>query len=236
MNILASAWLQRMADKAGNAPRLRMLALFDILADWLEAPGMRDRLESAVGEDAGALRAYLAGLAAQAGAKTPAALASQLYCLLVGALQQELRDPHSHALMHAKHAAASLMAPPEKRLSLAVAGMATASLAVIAVTLTVAIGGRDEQAPTAPMVAAVAAPAAEPSNPDRIAAAYHLHDKIAAGQCAYPQALMLPPEQRSIYLEKVVADGGDVAPAARPLVDQLYQRVECYYPPAAMLL
>ena len=46
MDILNSAWFLRMLKKAGDTPRERLLALFDILADWIDAPHMREKLSA----------------------------------------------------------------------------------------------------------------------------------------------------------------------------------------------
>jgi hypothetical protein len=48
---------------------------------------------------------------------------------------------------------------------------------------------------------------------------------------------MLAPEQRAPFIENVV-DGnvGNIKSEAMGMVSQLYQKVDCYYPPAAMLL
>jgi hypothetical protein len=70
-----------------------------------------------------------------------------------------------------------------------------------------------------------------------VSALYHLHEQIRTANCSYPQALMLAPEQRAPFIERVV-DGnvGNMQPESMVLVSQLYQKVDCYYPPAAMLL
>jgi len=48
---------------------------------------------------------------------------------------------------------------------------------------------------------------------------------------------MLAPEQRAPFLENVVdGDVADIQPESMVMVSQLYQKVDCYYPPAAMLL
>ena len=44
MQILASGWLRQMAQKAGTTPLARMLALLDIMQDWVAAPGVRKSL------------------------------------------------------------------------------------------------------------------------------------------------------------------------------------------------
>lgn len=45
-HLLASDWLQRMIAKNGHDPRTRLLALFEILQDWVNAPGLRELLLS----------------------------------------------------------------------------------------------------------------------------------------------------------------------------------------------
>jgi hypothetical protein len=74
-------------------------------------------------------------------------------------------------------------------------------------------------------------------NPERVAALYNLHEQVHAANCSYPQALMLAPEQHAPFIENVV-DGNvsDIKPESMVMVSQLYQKVDCYYPPAAMLL
>lgn len=55
--------------------------------------------------------------------------------------------------------------------------------------------------------------------------------------CSYPQALMLPSEQRAPFIERVVnGNVGGLQPESMAMVNQLYQKLDCYYPPAAMLL
>ena len=42
MDILNSAWFISMLKKSGKSPQARLLSLFDILGDWLQAPNMRE--------------------------------------------------------------------------------------------------------------------------------------------------------------------------------------------------
>lgn len=238
MELLDSDWLQRMAEKSGRTPQLRMLALFDILQDWAVAPGMREQLlawQPALDEGR-ALRLFLSRLAREAGARQPEVLASQLGSMLLGALREQLRVPEQAALAHARVAAALLVDSQTRRQVLFPAEKA-ASLASLAVGTLLALFVLDRPAESIAPAPARLAQAAPVLNPDQVASLYRLHDRIQAGTCHYPQALMLPPEQRAVYLENVVeGQGGAVMPANLPMVQQLYQKVDCYYPPAAMLL
>lgn len=242
MKILASGWLQRMAQKAGTTPQARMLALFDILQDWVEAPSMQQSLLDAapVNADQSGLRTFLVQLAVKAGASDADALASQLYSILLGALREELRDPDRQALFHARLAAERLIASQMKSRApmRGVMVVSATALAMLLLLSVFAFNIKRQASSFAPLPVAMAkARMPDTLNPDQVAAVYHMHDKIRAGECGYPQALMLPPEQRAVYMENVVSGNGNhLMPATLVLVNQLYQRVDCYYPPAAMLL
>lgn len=240
MQILASGWLRQMAQKAGTTPLARMLALFDILQDWVAAPGVRQSLLDAASDSAGRseLKAFIAHLAVAAGAADAEALASQLDSMLLGALREALRNPDGQALAHARLAAERLIAS-QMRSRVPLRGVMAVSATALAIMLLLPVFVFNLKQPAALVVSTPAALARTPDalNPDQVAAVYHMHDKIRAGECGYPQALMLPPEQRAVYMENVVSgNGNDLQPATLVLVNQLYQRVECYYPPAAMLL
>ncbi|OIQ82079.1 hypothetical protein GALL_361310 [mine drainage metagenome] len=146
------------------------------------------------------------------------------------------RQPGSQALEHAGNAALLLVRAqlPVRRVPHRNLAMA-ASVMLLAGALTLLVSGQQH----APMLARprLAVVAAVAPSPDRIAALYHLHDQIRSASCSYPQALMLAPEQRAPFLENVV-DGnlGDLQSESMVMVSQLYQKVDCYYPPAAMLL
>jgi hypothetical protein len=239
MNIFSSGWLQRMVDKAGATPASRIHALFQVLQDWVDVPGMCQQLQQAPLDEASrqALKAYLLQLLQASGVAHPDMVAGQVHMLLLGALNEATRQPGSQALEHAGNAALLLVNAqlPVRRVPYRNLVMAASVLLLVgALPLLVS------RQPHAPVLVrprlALAAAAAVPS-PDRIAALYHLHDQIRSANCSYPQALMLAPEQRGPFLENVV-DGnlGDLQSESMVMVSQLYQKVDCYYPPAAMLL
>src|SRR4051794_21244192 len=107
MDILNSAWFLRMLKKAGANPQERMLALFDILGDWLDAPQIRENLKAT---DSGheqplALLEYLTAQAAAIGIKDHELLAQQLYFMASSILPEELRNPGCAAAKHARQVA-----------------------------------------------------------------------------------------------------------------------------------
>lgn len=240
MNIFSSGWLQRMADKAGNAPIPRIQSLFGILQDWIDAPGMRQPLQDALLDEIGrqALEIYLRQLVKASGATHPEMVSSQLHMLLLGALSEEIRHPGSQALAHAGQAALLLINAqmPERRSSRGSYAVA-ASMVLIAGGLALLLTRHQPEPLVVPHMPKIAAVPAVASNPDRMAALYHLHEQIQVADCSYPQALMLAPEQRAPFMENVVnGDVGKLKPELVVMVSQLYQRVNCYYPPAAMQL
>ena len=50
MDILNSNWLIKMLEKSSQTPHGRLLSLFDILEDWLNAPNVALNVASAIRE------------------------------------------------------------------------------------------------------------------------------------------------------------------------------------------
>lgn len=126
MDILNSEWLIKMLEKSSQTPHGRLLSLFDILEDWLEAPNIRDHLNEQFFRlnNAKNLQVYLSAEATKAGAAMPEILANQLCFMAVSAMQARLQinihagashdilshDTLSHAAFkHAKSAANALI-------------------------------------------------------------------------------------------------------------------------------
>lgn len=118
------AWIRR-ADERAEAPEGRLLAVFDLLREWVESPDYRGcPLINATIELGGKLnparsiardyqlevRRYLAELATGAGATEPEALARQLQLLLDGATVGALVEGSAEPAWHARQAAAVVIA------------------------------------------------------------------------------------------------------------------------------
>lgn len=240
MNMFSSGWLQRMADKSGTTPDSRIQAMFQILQDWTDVPGIREQLQSAAADETTqhALKAYLQYLVEASGATDPELVGMQLHMILLGALNEEMREPGSRALEHAGKAALLLVnAQKLVRRRMARGHMAVAASVMLMAGLTTLFMARQHPEPAMARPVTVIAATPATTSPDKISALYHLHHRVHAASCSYPQALMLAPEERAPFLENVI-DGNvsKLPPESIVMVNQLYQKVDCYYPPQAMLL
>lgn len=239
MNIFSSGWLQRMVDKAGKTPEARIQALFQILQDWVDVPGIRQQIQEVPLDESGrlALKEYLLHLVSAAGVTSPDMVADQLHMILLGALNEEIRQSGSQALECAGKAAALLVtAQLQNRRMSHNSNLAIAASVILMASMLTLFVTRQQPEPIAVRSVQLAAAASAPS-PERIASLYQLHEQMQAASCLYPQALMMPPEQRAPFLENVVNGRvGNIRPETIDMVSQLYKKVDCYYPPAAMLL
>ena len=248
MDILNSDWLLAMLEKSSGKASQRLLNLFDILGDWLQAPHIREHLKrdnrSAV-ETPAALLQYLTEQSRILRAAAPETLAHQLYFIAVGALQQELRTPGCQAFLHARQAAQALVdtqKPAEHKPSLSRYGMAASLAAIAGLSSYLAFSLLQPTSATAmatlhtPTVAAhqtLALPATY-ANPVHTAEMYASIERMRGGVCHYFEALMLPEGQQGVYLRNVV--GGEVSTDAadQAVAARLMQRVRCDYAPMLM--
>ncbi len=243
MQLLSSDWLKRMVKKSASTPEARIANLFIILQDWLDAPGMREQLQPAYlgANDHQELKAFLLALVTDTKLNEPEKLTFQLYFILLGALNEEIRNPGNNAMVQAGEAASNLIIASKPAIIEKPRTIALASVAVVAIlagTLLTTMPTASEKAPPLERIAPHTRNVTPVSaRPDRLVAIYQMHEKIQAGQCSYPQALMLAPEQRAAFLEGVVnIDKLNTATTNLEEVSKLYQKVNCYYAPAAMLL
>lgn len=128
MDILNSDWLINMLKKSSKSPHERLLSLFDILGDWLNAPNVAESLRANIAQNqtsqaiSSILEAYLSQQAALAGAEEPEMLAHQLYFMLLAAIQESVRSPQpvgfsknsTSSFTHAKNAAIALITAQTK--------------------------------------------------------------------------------------------------------------------------
>lgn len=238
MSIVSCGWLQRMADKSGTSAETRIQAVFQILQDWIDVPDIRQQLQSQPldGSDRAALQSYLQTQLHNTKVKQPAIVAIQLQMVLLGALSEELRNPGSQALVQGQHTAKVLIRAQTPN-SIAFRSMAVAAAVLVVLGSFALLLPQSQYTPQHAHPLQVAIVTDMPASPDQVAKIYHLHEQLQAANCSYPQALMLAPEQRAPFLDRVVNGSTDkLQPGSIMMINQLYQKVDCYYPPAAMLL
>ena len=244
MDILNSDWLLAMLEKSSGAARHRLLNLFDILDDWLQAPHVREHLipdHTYDVETPAALLRYLTQQGQALRATAPETLAHQLYFMALGALQQELHNPGCQALSHARQAAQALVdtqRPSVHKPSLSRYGMAASLLVIAGLSSYLAFSPR-QPAPALMQAQAdtVHLPMALPAtyaNPVHTAEMYASIERMRGGVCHYFEALMLPEGQQGVYLRSVV--GGEISTDAtdQAIAAKLMQRVRCDYAPMLM--
>jgi hypothetical protein len=244
MDILNSDWLLSMLDKSSLAPQQRLLRLFDILADWVQAPHMRESLNlsnSATKATPGLLLQYLTDQSRTTSAQAPEILAHQIYFMALGALQQEMQSPGCGSFAHARQAACALIeAQSRQEKSSRVAYGLAASLIVTAGLASFLMFGTAPQKPRDEIRISNLVKASSPPisatyfNPSHTADKYSSIEQMRNGVCRYPEALMLPEAQRSVYMRNVV--GGEVSTNAidQALASKLMQKVRCDYAPMLM--
>ncbi len=248
--MLNSEWLIRMLAKSGRTPEDKLLALFDILADWIDAPHMRQLLANSMAHQNGCepLLEFLTEQARAIGASHPDMLAHQLYLMALGALHEELRTPGCSATLQAKSAAGTLLLA-HRRQAGTTKPMLQRSVVAAAFMILIGIGilvpgailnnpGRIDNSLASPEATTSHAPVAQKAsqiNPVQVASLVDAIEQLHKGVCQYPQALMLPSEQRSAFLDVVVDGAISVDNFTPQELHQLVRKVDCYYPPVALL-
>jgi hypothetical protein len=240
MQIFPSDWLNRMILKSSASPEKRILNLFTILQDWLDAPGIREQFLSAPLDHHQELNELLLSLAIDTKLPEPKKLAFQLYLILLGALNEEIRHPGSNAISRASEASVKLIdaaRPPRLFKSSAFAMASTILISMIGGALLLQMPAAPGNATPVHLALHRHNPMRPAARPDQLVAIYQMHNQIQAGQCSYPQALMLDANQRAAFLEGVVhIDTLNTTTTDLDEVRRLYQMVDCYYPPLTLAL
>ncbi len=115
---------RRKVEKRGKTPRRRLLAIFDVLGDWIASRGFNgctfinasaeygnrdDPIHAAAVEHKRLIGAYVRELTEAAGVKEPVALAQGLMLLMEGAVVMAYVADDPHAAASAKKAAEALI-------------------------------------------------------------------------------------------------------------------------------
>jgi hypothetical protein len=244
MDILNSAWFLSMLKKSGTTPQQRLLGMFDILADWLDAPAIR----SALAEDhtypkaTKPLESFLVLEARSLGAAMPELLAQQLYFIALTALKEELNSPHCRSVMHARTAAEALLKAQKQQRSTVskpfVYGMAASLVASIAIGSAIFSFQTSIEKPPTKVAAADSQPLSTPpslmASPSQTAELVASLEQMRKGTCYFPEALQLPDSEKAVYIENVVGGQITVNAQEQALMKKLMSKVRCNYTPMLM--
>ena len=239
--MLHSSWLLRMLDKSADTPRGRVLALFDIMADWNTAPGVSLAAPDRLMGNEEALISYLTRELNILQLREPDILATQIYFIAMGALQTAGTPENGNVFAQARQAAAILIDAhrPPRRLKSAATVLSTALL-VLGAALFVSHVPQPAIAPAvlahlpSHMAAAGLQTTSVRTSPAQVASLNDSLERMRRGVCQYPQALMLAPEARAVLLDNVVNGSAPTDAESLREAHRLAEAVECYYAPVAM--
>jgi len=244
MDILNSSWFLSMLKKAGKTPQQRLLSMFDILGDWVNAPAVRDVLtmEQTYVNASGHLQNFLAQEAKAVGAAMPELLAQQLYFIALTALKEEIARPDCGSVKHARAAAEALLqAQKQKTISISkpvAYGLAASLFASVALGSFVL--STQSSVPQTPIKLATAQQKPQPSpasmiaSPSQTAELFASLEQMRKGTCHFPEALQLPDSEKAVYIENVVGGQITVNVEEQALVRKLMSKVRCNYTPMLM--
>lgn len=248
MDILNSEWLIAMLKKSGTTPHSRLLNLFDLLDNWLDAPKVNQRIDFKLSHTESPLVHYLTLEAAKAGAAMPELLANQLYFMAMAAAQEKLQHHNHSSLSHAKSAANALIAAQTKREfhipKKPAYAVAASTLLIIGSMVGYQfwqINSTVPSVPTAhmantsiPSAGMVADTSHMSASPEKTAALFARVEQMRKGNCQLIEALQLPDSYKKVYFENVVLGQISVNPEEQKLANQLLDMVKCNYTPMLM--
>ncbi|WP_047541197.1 hypothetical protein [Methylotenera versatilis] len=244
LDLINSDWFIRMLKKSSNKPQARLLSLFDILEDWLDAPYAQQPVASTSHSTLPTnhhLQDFLAIEATKAGAALPEMLASQLYFMAVAAAQEKLQTNNQLSLSHAKNAASALIAAQtEKEFRIAKTSayaIAASFLGALIVTGSLFIHNKTDL-PSSQQVAQTtpytAVNASQIASPQQTAALLAQLDQMRKGNCQLIEAIQLPDSSKKVYFENVVLGQISTNIEDQKLVQHLLDMVRCNYTPMLM--
>jgi len=227
-----------------SAPADRLLDIFEIIEHLPESELILEEQRSLLEE--------MARLAKKAKMNNPEGLAQQLLHMASDAKRRQLAEPGSQALHHARIAAKALILAQRKDhfsrnshyYGLAASIFMFFSIgSLLLVNQSTPLSNTLAQANVATEILAVeqssdngyVGPVSAPVyNPKRMSDMIAKREMMRQGTCVFPEALMLPEADRSIYLKHVVK--GDITSDYREqeIADRLMQTVRCNYSPMLM--
>ncbi len=227
-------------------PHGRLLGLFDILEDWLEAPNIREQLNESFSKpkNASLMQDFLTIEATKAGAAMPEILANQLYFMAISAIQARMQaniyGASGHTTFtHAKSAANALILAQTKK-EFHIAKTSVYAIAASFLGALIIAGSwftlRESSAPVTlaqvnPQAVLVVAPMA---SPDQTAALVAQLEQMRHGNCQLIEAIQLPDSQKSIYINMVVNGQVSTDPREQQIAIELLNKTRCNYTPMLM--
>lgn len=247
MEIFDSPWLINMLAKCSKSPQGKLLGLFDILHDWLQAPHLEQ-----TGVTLGAVNPLLISFCTEQAillqAEDPALLAEHIVLIAQNAARHAISQPESNSLLHAKKVALALIQAQTQQPALTTGiKKSRAAFYGVAASLCMMIGAAAIWGPTLLQnqrqqlqVATLDETGNSVTNESKALTAidasrmYAKYEQMRQGTCQFPEVLQIPDKHKSIYLENVV--GGKLPTDLEDLsIANFYlEKVRCNFTPMLM--
>lgn len=244
-----------MLAKAGTTPQGRMLSLFDILDDWLQAPNMalaEAKPEYAPLENSsGSLLTFFTIQAQACGAENPEMLAQLILLIARDAARQTINDPASASLAHAKKAAQALiLAQTQSAWSMAKwAKMPSAYAAAAAAVVLIGAASMwlpelmhqyQRHSPIAKInldqskITTAAAKHTQNLSAADAAKMYAKYEQMRNATCQFAEVLQIPDKDKTIYIENVVGGKLPTNSDNLAIANAYLEKVRCNFTPMLM--
>ena len=242
-----------MLKKSSKTPHDRLLSLFDILEDWLDAPSINIQFQEQLDNrpNDGNLLEFLTQEATKAGVAMPGMLANQLYFMASAAIQDRTTNQNLTSLNHAKNAAKALILAQTKRefsinksFAYSVAASFLGAFVVIgsllmfdfnlAIFNPVNVATNQEIITTQTHRLDVPVKNVIYANPEDTVALIAQINQMRSGNCQLIEALQLPDSYKKVYFENIVLGQISTNLADQKLVIELLEKVRCNYTPMLM--
>lgn len=249
MDIFDSDWLVKMLDKSSNTPQGRILCLFDILQDWLDA----QNIQISMSQDINSYQKLISFIEKQAiacKAESPNHLAMQIVLFALTATFEEMNHPGKGSLSNAKVAGHALIAAHTRNNKLhlnriksnhftyALAASLILMIVNIAIWLPEFVHSKHSVLSLAKAESIhsnnpikVRYPLNEKLSPIEVSTMYDKYERLRNGICQYPEVLSIPNNDRAIYLENVVGGQLPKNTADMKTTNIYLEKVNCYYSP-----
>ena len=261
MDIFDSEWLIHMLAKSSKTPQGRLLSLFDVLHDWINAPQVNTaNIHAEKTETTHRNHLLVVFCTAQAeacGAENPAGLAGHIVLIARNAAQQEVNHPGNNNLMHAKKVAnALILAQTQKQWSISALTIANAVLTKtftygVAASLCFMLVSTSAWPPefkqNKPIPISLAKNNGHHKNTNIVtvkastgltaqdaANMYTKYEQMRNGTCQFPEALQIPDKDKAIYLENVVGGKLPDNQADLAIATAYLETVRCNFTPMLM--
>lgn len=248
MDIFDSPWLINMLSKCSPTPQGRLLGLFDILDDWLQAPTI-EQPSIALGNLNPELISFCVRQAQLLDAKNPELLAEHIVLIAQNAARHALLQPGSNSLAHAKKVVLALIQAQTHTTDSVTSGnargihrytIAASLLLLISVGTVWAPSWMNSQRGSSSIAAANfksnSQAVSQNKNLTAIDAArmYARYEQMRQGTCQFPEALQIPDKHKSIYLDNVVGGKVPTDLADLEIANFYLEKVRCNFTPMLM--